>query len=232
MQALPEAKFSNVYGPTEVNGVTYWVVPPLPEDSEEPIPIGRPYGNVETLIMDESDEPVALGEAGELYVRTPTMMLGYWGRPDLNVDAFYRRPAFQLSEHVFHRTGDLVRERADGALMFLGRKDRQIKIRGYRVELDEVEAALSSHEAVETVAVFPVPDTEGSQRIQAAVTLRTPDSVTQLDIVEHAAEILPRYALPEHIVILEELPRTSTGKVDRLALRERALNSITSSDSA
>ena len=232
MHALPRARFSNIYGPTEVNGVTYWIVPPLPEDSDEPIPIGRPYGNVETLIVNEEDQPVAPGEAGELLVRTPTMMLGYWGRLDLNARAFYRRPAFQIYEQPFHRTGDLVRERSDGALMFLGRKDRQIKTRGYRVELDEVEAALSSHEAVETAAVFPVPDAEGSQTIQAAVTLRTPHSVTPLDLVEHAAEVLPRYALPEQVVILKQLPRTSTGKIDRLVLRKRALDSTGSVDSA
>ncbi len=230
MLRLPHARFSNVYGPTEVNGVTYWLVPPLPEDSDEPIPIGGPYGNMETLVVDEDDEPVEPGQAGELLVRTPTMMLGYWGRPDLNARAFYRRPAFDLYEQVFHRTGDLVREREDGALMFLGRKDRQIKTRGYRVELDEVEAALSSHEAVETAAVFPVPDAEGSQRIQAAVTLKVPDSVTAIGLVEHASAVLPHYALPEQVEIREHLPLTSSGKIDRLALRGQALSSVGSED--
>lgn len=223
MTALPDARFSNVYGPTEVNGVTYWLVPPLPRDSDEPIPIGRPYGNVETLVVDEDDEPVPLGDPGELLVRTPTMMLGYWGRPDLDAKAFYRRPAFGHHEHVFHRTGDLVRQRDDGMLMFLGRKDRQIKTRGYRVELAEVEAALTSHRAVQAAGVFPVPDGEGSQKIRGAVTLRAEHSVNAAELLEHAGEVLPRYALPEHVEILDELPRTSTGKIDRLALRERAL---------
>ena len=121
--------------------------------------------------VDEQDREVEVGEAGELLVRTPTMMRGYWGRPGLNARAFYHRPHSAGFDDVFHRTGDLVRERADGALDFLGRKDRQIKTRGYRVELDEVEAALASHPHTESAAVYPVPDEEGSQRIHAAVKL-------------------------------------------------------------
>jgi amino acid adenylation domain-containing protein len=91
MAALPSARFSNVYGPTEVNGVTYWIVPPLAPDDDSPIPIGQPYPNVETRIVDADDELVADGEPGELMVRTPTMMRGYWGRPDLDARAFWSR---------------------------------------------------------------------------------------------------------------------------------------------
>ena len=224
MRALPQARFSNIYGPTEVNGVTFWNVPPIPDDSDAPIPIGRPYGNVETLVVGEDDRPVTAGDPGELLVRTPTMMLGYWGRPDLNASVFHRRPGPGNHEHVFLRTGDRVREREDGALLFLGRKDRQIKTRGYRVDLAEVEAALSSHEAVESAAVFPVPDGEGSHRIRACVTLAGGASaVTGEGLIRHAAEVLPRYALPEAVAILDQLPRTTTGKIDRRALREQAM---------
>ena len=178
MRALPGARFSNVYGPTEVNGVTYWEVPPLSEGSDEPIPIGRPFGNVETLVVDRTDRPVAAGEPGELLVRTPTMMQGYWGRDPADAKVFYSRPGPGSRDQVFLRTGDRVREREDGALLFLGRMDRQIKARGHRVELAEVEAALSSHEAVEAAAAFPVPDGEGSQRIRAAVSLEAGGSAT------------------------------------------------------
>ena len=151
--------------------------------------------------------------------------MGYWGRPDLNARAFWRRPAFDIYEHVFHRTGDLVQEREDGALMFLGRKDRQIKTRGYRVELDEVEAALASHEDVETAAVFSVPDAEGSQRILAAVKLHAARTSGSAELLEHAATILPRYSLPDRIDVRSELPHTSTGKIDRLALRREGMAS-------
>jgi amino acid adenylation domain-containing protein len=230
MAAMPGARFSNVYGPTEVNGVTYWIVPSLDPESDEPIPIGRPYGNVEGLVVDSGDEPVPVGEPGELLIRSPTMMRGYWGRPDLNERAFYRRPEFGHYEDVFYRTGDLVRWRSDGTLDFLGRKDRQIKTRGHRVELDEVEAALLSHPAVEAAGVFSVPDAEGSQRIHAAATLRAPDAASAEAVMSHAARILPRYALPEEVRILNELPRTSTGKIDRLALRTEAMMAQASSE--
>jgi amino acid adenylation domain-containing protein len=222
MTALPRARFVNVYGPTEVNGVTHHPVAPLAEDAAEPVPIGRPYGNVELLIVDAEDQPVEPGEAGLLLVRSPTMMRGYWGRPDLNAQAFYRRPVFDLFEDTFHRTGDLVRTRADGDLDFLGRRDRQIKTKGYRVELDEIEAALLRHPAVEAAAAFPVADSAGSQRIEAAVTLRTGSAATTAELARHAASRLPPYALPERIAVMREFPRTSTDKIDRLRLQAMA----------
>jgi amino acid adenylation domain-containing protein len=219
MALLPHARFSNVYGPTEVNGVTFYQVPPLPGDSDEPIPIGRPYMNVEMLIVDDEDRPVPPGQVGALLIRSPTMMRGYWGRPDLNDRAFFRRPAFGHYEDVFHRTGDLVRERPDGDLDFLGREDRQVKTRGHRVELDEVEAALLSHVAVEAAAVFTVPDPDGSQHIEAAVTARPAAAPTSAELRLHVAAQLPPYAVPETIVVLAEFPRTSTDKIDRLQLQ-------------
>jgi acyl-coenzyme A synthetase/AMP-(fatty) acid ligase len=222
MTALPRARFVNVYGPTEVNGVTHHAVAPLAEDAAEPVPIGKPYGNVELLIVDAEDRPVERGEPGLLLVRSPTMMRGYWGRPDLNAKAFYRRPVFGLLEDTFHRTGDLVRVRADGDLDFLGRRDRQIKTKGYRVELDEIEAALLRHPAVEAAAAFPVADGAGSQRIEAAVTLRTGSSATTAELARHAASRLPPYALPERIAVMREFPRTSTDKIDRLRLQAMA----------
>ncbi|MGH7504591.1 MAG: AMP-binding protein, partial [Longimicrobiales bacterium] len=222
MTALPQAKFANVYGPTEVNGVTHYPIPSLSEDDEAPIPIGRPYGNVEMMIVDAEDRPVAPGEPGLLLIRSPTMMRGYWGRSDLNAKAFFRRRAFDLYEDVFHRTGDLVRERPDGNLDFLGRKDRQIKTKGYRVELDEIEAALLQHASVEAAAAFPVADGGGSQRIEAAVTLRAGEAADAGELMKHAASHLPPYAVPERIAIVRAFPRTSTDKIDRMRLQAMA----------
>jgi amino acid adenylation domain-containing protein len=221
MTALPGATFSNVYGPTEVNGVTYWIVPPLAPGDDTPIPIGQPYANVETRIVDDADEVVADGTVGELLVRTPTMMRGYWGRPDLNARAFWSRPVFGHLTDVYHRTGDLVRRRDDGLLEFHGRRDRQVKARGYRVELDEVESAMSAHEAVESAAAFTVPDADGSARIEAAMTVREGHTLTNDMLRAHLAAHLPRYAVPEVIECLAAMPRTSTGKIDRRALALR-----------
>ncbi len=221
MHALPRARFSNVYGPTEVNGVTYHIVPPIAEDDETPIPIGIPYANVEVRIVGDDDEPVTDGEIGELLVRTPTMMRGYWGRPDLDARAFWARPVFGHHHDVYHRTGDLVRRGADGLLEFHGRRDRQVKARGYRIELDEVEAALSTHDAVESAAAFAVRDADGVVHVEAAVTARDGQAPTVESLLAHLATLLPRYAIPEHLALLDDMPRTSTGKIDRRELARR-----------
>jgi amino acid adenylation domain-containing protein len=220
---LPTARFSNVYGPAEVNQCTYYHVPPLADNDEQPVPIGMVCENVEGLVVDEADAAVAAGEVGELLIRAPTMMRGYWGRPDLNERAFYRRQVFPNYEDVFYRTGDLVQEAADGNLKFLGRKDRQVKTRGYRVELDEVEHALASHPHVEENAVYAVPDAEGSSRIEAAV-LACAGVVVHVDTLQqYLTSLLPWYAVPATIIVMEEFPRTGSGKIDRRALRERAI---------
>ncbi len=231
MTALPGARFSNVYGPTEVNGVTYWVVPELPPDDDTPIPIGQPYANVEVRIVDDDDNAVAEGNPGELLVRTPTMMRGYWGRPDLDARAFWNRPVHGHFEDVYLRTGDLVRRRDDGMLEFHGRKDRQVKARGYRVELDEVEVAIGSHEAVESAAAYGVPDDDGSLHIEATVTLRNGQRITAEALRAHVATSLPRYAIPARFEIVAAMPRTSTGKIDRRALATRARDRATTGGS-
>lgn len=222
MAALPRAKFVNVYGPTEVNGVTHYPVPAPPDADDTPVPIGKPYGNVEIVVVDDDDRPVPPGEPGLLLIRSPTMMRGYWGRPDLNAKAFYRRTAFELYEDVFHRTGDLVREGPDGNLEFIGRKDRQIKIKGYRVELDEIEAALLRHASVEAAAAFLVSDGDGGQRIEAAVTLHRGAGIDAGELLRHAASHLPPYSVPDRVAVLSALPRTSTDKIDRIRLQAMA----------
>lgn len=225
MAALPNARFSNVYGPTEVNGVTYWIVPPIAADDDAPIPIGQPYANVETRIVDPDDTPVNEGETGELLVRTPTMMRGYWGRPDLDARALWSREVFGHHHDVYHRTGDLVRRRADGLLEYHGRKDRQVKARGYRVELDEVEAHLGAHPGVALAAAFTVADADGALHIEGAVTAREGAELTRESLLAHLAAALPRYAIPEQLQILDDMPRTSSGKIDRLALAGRRASS-------
>ena len=150
------------------------------------------------------------------------MMRGYWNRPDLNAGAFYRRAVDASYEDVFYRTGDLVQLQDDGNYKFLGRKDRQIKTRGYRVELDEIEAVLLSHAKVEETAVFPVTDGEGSNRIEAAVILKREAVSTAADVECHVRARLPWYAVPGKIAIVDAFPRTSTGKIDRSTLQQQA----------
>ncbi|HLU47230.1 MAG TPA: amino acid adenylation domain-containing protein, partial [Planctomycetota bacterium] len=222
MRLLRGARFSNVYGPTETNGCTYWIVPPIPEGSDESIPIGVPYENVEMLVVGRDGEVVPRGQPGELLVRSPTLMRGYWGRPDLDEKAFYRRPAFGHLADVFHRTGDLVIEDENGVFHFLGRKDRQVKVRGHRVELDEVEAVLLSHEGLAEAAAFTEVGDDGSVRVAAAAIPRDLDSPPSVESLRaHCASRLPHYAVPETFRIERDFPRTSTGKIDRRRLAER-----------
>jgi acyl-coenzyme A synthetase/AMP-(fatty) acid ligase len=224
MAQWPHARFSNVYGPSESNQCTFYHVPPIPEDSDEPIPIGEMCDNAEGLVVDEDDQPVPPGQVGELLVRAPTVMRGYWGRPELNQKVFYRQSVFSDYKVVFLRTGDLVRLRQDGKNYdFLGRKDRQVKTRGYRVELDEIEAALLAHDGVEEAAVYAMPDSEGSQRIQAAVIPRPKTDHSLADLKKHVSGLLPWYAVPGKIDVIRSMPRTSTGKIDRRRLREQAI---------
>jgi amino acid adenylation domain-containing protein len=221
MERLPQARFSNVYGPAEVNQCTYYHLPGPPQDDSEAIPIGQVWDNAEGLVLDENDQSVPAGEPGELVVRTPTMMRGYWGRPDLNERAFYYRPVFEHYQDRFYRTGDLVQEQPDGSLLFLGRKDRQIKTRGYRVEMDEVEKALASHPQVEECAVYAVPEAEGSQTIEAALIMKAGAQVGEAELRRFLAGLLPPYALPAALVFYEAFPRTGSGKIDRRALQEQ-----------
>lgn len=223
MAEIPQARFSNLYGPTETNVCTFYHVPQLPQDSDEPIPIGKPCANAQALILDADDQPVAPGDVGELLIRSPLLMRGYWGRPDLNDRGFYRHRVFEHYEDLFYRTGDLVQEDADGNLKYLGRKDRQIKTRGYRVELDEIEVALLSFNGIAEAAVFPVPDGEGSNLIEAAVTSRPGHSLVKEALVEHISGRLPSYAVPTRITFMDKFPRTSTGKINRRELQTMAL---------
>lgn len=223
MAALPHVRFSNLFGPTETNVCTAFDLPAVLPDSDEPVSIGRPCRNIEALIVDDGDAPVAAGDAGELLIRGGVVMRGYWGRPDLNDRAFYRRPVFDGHfADLFYRTGDLVEQLSDGNLKYLGRKDRQIKTRGYRVELDEVEAAMLSLASVEEAAAYTVPDGQGSHLIEAAVTAKPGSTVTAEDVINQAASRLPAYAVPTRVRVLDEFPRTSTGKINRRELVAQA----------
>lgn len=230
MNYLPNARFSNIYGPAEVNQCTYYHVPSLaPGDAvpESLSPIGQVWENSEGLVVDDSDQPVVPGDVGELLIRSATMMSGYWQRPDLNAKSFYHT---QIANQpaVFYRTGDLVQVR-DGQYHFLGRKDRQIKTRGYRVELDAVEAAMVAHPQVEEAATYAVPYETGSFQIEAAVILKAGVSLSEDELKRYLAERLPTYAIPQQIEQLMRFPRTGTGKIDRLALQKGAAKELVNS---
>ncbi len=223
MTQLPAVQFVNVYGPTETNGCTHYPVVAEPQEGDDSLPIGRPYPNVDAMVVDSDGAQVEVGESGELLVRAPTMMRGYWGRPDLNEKAFFTRNEHGGIPEVFHTTGDLVEPLPDGNLRFLGRRDRQIKARGNRVELDEVEAVLLQHAAVHEAAIYALADGEGSLQIYGDVILVEGQATEPRELSQHMRSALPTYAVPSAINARRDFPRTSTGKIDRRALQAEAI---------
>lgn len=226
MARWPHARFSNVYGPAEVNQCTYYHLPALeddalPQEPARPIPIGVTWPDTHGLVVDDKNQPVESGEVGELVIHSSTMMQGYWARDDLNETAFLSYSDSAGLSHVYYRTGDLVRTDEDGQYVFVGRKDRQVKVRGYRVELDSVEQAISSHPAIEEGGAFVVRDSGDLVTIHAAVTLELDTLAESSALIQHAAERLPWYAVPTQVHVLDDLPRTTSGKIDRRMLAER-----------
>jgi acyl-coenzyme A synthetase/AMP-(fatty) acid ligase len=145
-------------------------------------------------------------------------MQGYWNRPDLSARVFFDRQHFQGFHERFVRTGDIVRDRGDGELLFLGRKDRLVKVRGYRLELEEVEAVLAAHPAVAESAAIVLDSAGGEKEIAAAVTLKDEANVDPQALQAHAGRRLPAYGVPSLILVLQDFPRTGSGKIDRIRL--------------
>ncbi len=224
LNLVPNARFSNVYGPAEVNQCTYYHLPKnLPLEGES-IPIGQVWAGAKGKVINELDQEVEADKSGELIICSDTMMQGYWARDDLNAKAFYHSTDDGERAEVYYRTGDLVRKNEKGELVFLGRKDRQIKIRGYRVELDEIEHVLNSYNAVEEVAVVAISNLEGEKEICAAVTLKSGERLSDSDLRRFASAKLPVYGVPRILQIRDSFPRTSSGKVDRKYLSSEFLS--------
>jgi amino acid adenylation domain-containing protein len=223
MQALPHAAFANLYGPTETNVITFHRVTAPPGERDEPIPIGRACTYAELFVVDDDGRRVTEpGAPGELYARGATVAQGYWGDPEKTARGFLQDPRQPHAADRVYRTGDIVTLGADGEYRLIGRRDRMIKSRGYRIELDEIETVLSAHPQVEEAAVVAVPDELIGNRVLAFVVRADGAAPGPEALRDHCLTRLPRYMVPERIDVLDELPRTSTGKVDRTRLARSA----------
>lgn len=209
MEALPQARFYNLFGPTETNVCLAWALPGVPEAEALAIPIGQPSCGAVATVVDADGKPVADGEVGELLIEGPTVMLGYW-------EGGRRTPAKRP-----YPTGDLVARRPDGAYLYHGRRDHLVKIHGFRVELGEVEVALNAHPGLREAIVFAV----GQQLV--AVAVPEDPSTSVLDVKRHSASRLPRYMVPGDVRLVRALPRTSNGKADRVRTRTAYLEGDT-----
>ena len=207
----------NLYGPTEATiYATWWRC----EGGEGSIPIGRPIGGIRAWVLDPSGQPVPPGVAGELHLGGVGLARGYLNRPELTAERFVPDPRSPEPGARLYRTGDRARWRADGFLEYLGRLDHQVKLRGMRVELGEVEAVLAMHPAVRDAVVRVREDAAGDGYLAAWVVLRPEASLDRETLRHFLAEQLPVPMIPRAIVTLDALPLTPHGKLDRAALRD------------
>ncbi|MFC4531110.1 non-ribosomal peptide synthase/polyketide synthase [Sphaerisporangium dianthi] len=210
----PGATVINEYGPTETTvGCMEYRIEPGDQVPAGVVPIGRPIWNTRLYVLDAALRPVPPGVIGELYIAGDLVSRGYLNRPGLSAERFVADP-FAAGTRMY-RSGDLARWRPDGQMEFAGRVDHQVKVRGFRIELSEIEAVIGEHPRVAHVAVIVREDRPGDQRIVAYVTLTPGEPV---DLLDHARTLLPAYMVPSAVVVLDALPLTANSKLDRAAL--------------
>jgi amino acid adenylation domain-containing protein len=208
-------RFFNGYGATEAS--IRMTSSAYTADAGDP-PIGRAVANTQLYVLDAQLEPVPVGVPGELYIGGVGVVRGYLGRPELTAERFVPDPHRGAAGARLYRTGDVGRRRADGEIEFLGRTDHQVKVRGYRVELGEIEAVLRTHGQVKEAVVVLREDVPGQQWLAAYVTAEAGAEPAAAELRSHVAEQVPEYMVPGAFVVMERLPVTANGKIDRRAL--------------
>lgn len=213
------AELWNMYGPTET---TVWSAAYRIENADDPILIGRPIGNTQIYILDANGREVPVGCEGEIFIGGAGVTLGYRNQPEMTTERFvdnrYRNPYVDYVSDKLYKTGDLGRYRFDGNIQFLRRNDKQVKARGFRIELEEIEQNIKSHPAVAQNAVIVREDSPGDTRLVAYVIVKEDQTVTAAQLRDHLRESVPFYMVPQNFVWLETMPQTNNGKLDYKAL--------------
>ena len=215
---LPQVKLTNLFGPTETNVCTWHRLSPDDLSSDDFCPIGTPCPYASVVVINADGSEAGPGEMGELLVGGASLMTGYLNRPELNKKVFVTRPTAGREERFF-RTGDLVTAPVDGPIRFHGRIDRQVKVRGFRIELDEIESALANCAGVTAAAAWVNSDSNGFTEVRAAVAAdAASSSLTGDDLIVKIRGSLAQAAVPAQVLVMSALPRSVNGKIDYAAL--------------
>lgn len=215
---LPNTTFANLYGPIEITlDCTYYVVTERPTETE-PLPIGIPYRNTDILLLNEDNRRCAVGEEGELCVRGTPLAMGYYNNPEKTAAAFTQNPLNTAYPELIYRTGDMAYMREDGNIMFKGRKDSLIKHMGYRIELGEIEHVIENELKLVKYccAVYQY------EKKEIVLYYDNAEELSEKEFRTALSKVFPAYMIPTVYIHLEELPRNTNGKIDRLMLKEMA----------
>jgi amino acid adenylation domain-containing protein len=212
-----DAKLHNLYGLTEtcIDSIVWTCQPGM---NQSIIPIGRPIANTTIYLLDEQQQPVPIGVAGEIYIGGAGVARGYLNRPELTAEKFIPNPFSNSPQARLYRTGDLGRYLADGNVEYIGRIDNQVKLRGFRIELGEVEAALEEHPQVEQAIVVMQGESVDDKRLVGYVVITEAESRLVDMLREYIQTKLPEYMVPSSFMLLEKVPLTPNGKIDHKAL--------------
>ena len=206
----------NLYGPTETTVTKLFHFVRATDKERRSVPIGKPMPGAAAVVIDAEGRACPPGEVGEIIIRTPYRALGYYNQPEMTAEVFVPNPLSRNRDDIVYRTGDYGRVLDDGNFEFVGRKDQQVKIRGVRIELAEIENLLRGHEGVRDVVVVDRDDAMGNKYLCAYVVI---DPGVETGVLrQHLAKSLPEFMMPSAIIELESLPRTVNGKIDRKAL--------------
>ena len=210
-EALPEAGFTNLYGPTECTGMScyYHIDREFLED--EVIPIGRPFKNTRILLLGDDGKEVDKGSVGEIYIGGTCVTMGYYNNPEKTGEAFVQNPLNTAFKEIVYRTGDMAYRNEYGELVFVSRRDHQIKHMGHRIELGEIEAAVNAEEGVKMGACI-------YHKELKRIILYYIGEIKESELMVRLKEKLPRYMLPGRLIRMDVIPFTANGKIDRRAL--------------
>jgi D-alanine--poly(phosphoribitol) ligase subunit 1 len=212
-QHLPNARFINLYGPTEATGMSCYYEVNRDFELDEIIPIGRPFRNTEILLLDEGNKVPRQGDVGEICIRGTSLTLGYYKNFEKTKEVFVQNPMNDAYPELIYRTGDLGKYNEMGELMFVSRKDNQIKHMGHRIELGEIEIVANQMDEIKNAcAIF--------DNVKKKIILYYVGELTQAQVASYLKEKLPRYMIPNVIERLEKMPLTSNGKINRVLLKE------------